>query len=98
MKKESRDAGLRILYQVGGQIRNAVPGRVRVASKTGTLDGVRAEAAVVELEGRPFALAAMTTYLRNDADGERAIRDTADAVYSYFDRVASGGSYGRRKP
>ena len=41
----------------GGQIRGAVPGRVRVASKTGTLDGVRAEAAVVELEGRPFALA-----------------------------------------
>ena len=98
LKKESRDAGLRILYQVGGEIRDAVPARVRVASKTGTLDGVRAEAAVVELEGRPFALAAMTTYLRNDADGERAIRDTADAAFSYFDRLAQGGAYGRKSP
>ena len=98
LKQESRDAGLRILYEVGGQIRNAVPARVRVASKTGTLDGVRAEAAVVELEGRPYALAAMTTYLRNDPEGERAIRDTADAAFSYFDRLAHGGAYGRTSP
>ena len=98
LKKESRDAGLRILYQVPGQMRDAVPARVRVASKTGTLDGVRAEAAIVELEGRPYALAAMTTYLRNDPDGERAIHDVADAVFSYFDRLATGGKYGRRSP
>jgi len=98
LRPESRDAARRILYQVGGQIRGAIPSRVRVASKTGSLDGVRAEAAVVELDGRPFALAAMTTYLRNDADGERAIRDVADAVFSYFDRLATGGAYGRRSP
>ncbi|HXG87400.1 MAG TPA: serine hydrolase [Vicinamibacterales bacterium] len=75
LRKESRDAALQILYKVSGSFRSAVPARVRVASKTGTLEGVRAEAAVVELEGRPFGLAAMTTYLRNDADGERAIRE-----------------------
>jgi beta-lactamase class A len=98
LKKESRDAGLRILYEVPGEIRNAVPERVRVASKTGTLDGVRAEAAVVELEGRPFALSAMTTYLRHDPDGERAIHDVADAAFSYFDRLAHGGAYGRHSP
>jgi beta-lactamase class A len=98
LRPDSRDAARRILYQVGGQIRAAIPSRVRVASKTGSLDGVRAEAAVVELDGRPFALAAMTTYLRNDADGERAIREVADAVFSYFERVATGGQYGRRSP
>ena len=75
-----------------------MPGSVRVASKTGSLSGVRAEAAVVELEGRPYALAVMATYLRGDIDGERAIRDVADAVFSYFERLATGGAYGRKAP
>jgi beta-lactamase class A len=95
---DSRDAARRILHQVGGQIRAAVPGRIRVASKTGGLEGVRAEAAVIELESRPYALAVMTTYLRSEADGERAIRDVADAAFSYFDRLAAGGAYGRKAP
>lgn len=98
LEKQSRDAAVRILYEVPGAIRRAVPARVRVASKTGTLDGVRAEAAVVELEARPFALAVMTTYLRNDPDGDRAIGQVADAAFSYFERLALGGAYGRRTP
>ena len=98
LEKQSRDAAVRILYEVPGAIRRAVPARVRVASKTGTLDGVRAEAAVVELEARPFALAVMTTYLRNDTDGDRAIGEVTDAVFSYFQRIAEGGAYGRRTP
>lgn len=98
LKQASRDAGLRILYQVSGSIRSAVPARVRVASKTGTLDGVRAEAAVVELRDRPFALAVMTTYLRNEADGQRAIGEVADAAFAHFERLASGGAYGRKSP
>ena len=98
LEKDSREAAMRIMYRVSGSIRGAVPGRVRVASKTGTLEGVRAEAAVVELDGRPFALAAMTTYLRTDADGDRAIREVADAAFSYFERLALGGAYGRKTP
>src|SRR5688572_16926687 len=58
LKKESRDVAVQMLYKVSGAVRGAVPARVRVASKTGTLDGVRAEAAIVEVERRPFALAA----------------------------------------
>jgi len=96
LSKESRDAALKILRQVGGQIRGGVPGGVPVFSKTGSLDGVRAEAAVVAVEGRPFSLAVMTTYLARDADGERAIGEIASAAFSYFDRLAKGGAYGRR--
>jgi beta-lactamase class A len=95
---DRREMAVQILYQVNGSIRSAVPRRVRVASKTGSLDGVRAEAAVVELDGRPFALAAMTTYLRVDADGDRAIREVADAAFGYFERLAAGGAYGRKVP
>jgi beta-lactamase class A len=96
LKPESRDAARKILHEVPGQIRNATPARVLVASKTGTLDQVRAEAAVVELAGRPYCLAVMTTYLANDNDGEKAIYDVAAAAFSYFERLATSGAYGRR--
>jgi beta-lactamase class A len=96
LEPESRDSARRMLYRVSGQIRGAAPSRVPVASKTGALDGVRAEAGVVEVPGRPFALAVMTTYLARDADGERAIHDIAAAAFAYFDRLAGGGAYGRR--
>ncbi|MGE3277903.1 MAG: serine hydrolase [Vicinamibacterales bacterium] len=92
----SRQAALDILREVPGQIRSAVPARVPVYSKTGSLGGVRAEAAVVEREGRPFALAVMTTYLADDQAGERAIHDIAAAAFAYFDRLARGGKYGRQ--
>lgn len=94
----SRDAARKMLRAVPGQIRDAVPVSVPVASKTGSLDAVRAEAAVVELPGRPFALAVMTTYLANDPDGERAIQEIAAAAFSYFARLAGGGAYGRKQP
>ena len=94
----SRDAARKMLYEVPGQIRSAVPVSISVASKTGSLDAVRAEAAVVEVPGRPFALAVMTTYLASDPDGERAIHEIASTAFSYFSRLAGGGVYGRRQP
>ena len=96
LSQESRDAALKILREVEGQVRGAVPANVPVFLKTGSLDGVRAEAAVVEVQGRPFALAVMTTYLARDEDGDRAIREIASAAFSYFDRLAKSGAYGRR--
>jgi beta-lactamase class A len=96
LSAESRTAAHRILRQVSGQVRNAVPGSVPVFLKTGSLTGVRAEAAVVEVTGRPFAIAVMTTYLARDDDGNRLIRDIAAAAFGYFDRLARGGAHGRR--
>ena len=96
LTRESRDTGLQMLRRVGGGIRAGVPAAVPVYSKTGGLEGVRAEAAVVEVQGRPFSIAVMTTYLAVDAEGDRAIREMASAAYGYFDRLAKGGAYGRR--
>ena len=98
LRPDSRDAARKMLHEVPGQIRNAVPSPIAVASKTGTLDGVRAEAAIVELPGRPFALSVMTTYLANDDDGERAIHDIAAAAFSYFDRLAKNGAIRTQTP
>ena len=96
LKPESRETALGMLKLVSGSIRQGVPARVPVFAKTGTLDGVRTEAGVVAVEGRPFSIAVMTTYLANDDDGGRVIREITSAAYGYFDRLASGGAYGRK--
>jgi beta-lactamase class A len=96
LKPESREAALGMLKLVSGSIRQAVPSRVPVYAKTGSLDGVRTEAGVVAVDGRPFSIAVMTTYLKDDAEGSRVIRDMTAAAYGYFDRLATGGTYGRK--
>ncbi len=93
-----RELALKLLKEVPGEIRSAIPPRVTVASKTGTLDGVRAEIAIVDVPKRPFSIAVMTTYLVDGAAGERAVRAVAGAAFSYFERLATGGEYGRRVP
>jgi len=93
-----RDLGRELMRLVPGAIRGAVPTRVVVYSKTGSLAGVRAETAIVDLPAAPFGLAVMTTYLKDDAAGSRAIGDIAAAAFSYFERIAASGKYGRRQP
>ena len=98
LAEPNRDAARKMLSAGTGAVRAAVPAAVPVFSKTGELAGVRAEAAVVALEGRPFSLAVMTTYLKNDRDGVAAIGRIASAAFDYFQRLAEGGAYGRRSP
>jgi beta-lactamase class A len=93
-----RDLGREIMRLVSGAIRSSVPSRIAVFSKTGSLTGVRAETAIVDLPNAPFGIAVMTTYLKEDAAGSRAIGELAAAAHSYFDRIASSGRYGRRSP
>lgn len=93
-----RDVARDILRLVSGAIRGAIPGRVVVYSKTGSLPGVRAETAIVDLPDAPFGLAVMTTYLKEDPAGSGAIGEIAAATYAYFARMASSGKYGRRVP
>ncbi len=68
---------------------------VKVADKTGELDAVRADIGIIYAPNRPFAIAVMTTYLKNDKEGEDAIGEIAEAAYSYFDRVGRSSAYGR---
>lgn len=75
--------------------RGPLPERLRVADKPGELEGVRSVAALVELPGRPYAVAIATTYLRDDADGERAIAQISAALYETFDRLARASELGR---
>lgn len=51
--------------------------------------------ALVDLPGRPYGAAIMTTYLRRDADGDAAVREVSAALFSTFDRLARSSGLGR---
>ena len=40
----------------------------------------------------------MTTWLKQDSDGDAAVEALARAAYHYFSRLASGGDTGRMIP
>ena len=79
----------------GSHFRRGLPAGVRAISKPGALEGVRCEAAWVDVPGRPYSAAIMTTYLRREADGEAAIAELSAAIYDTFDRLARSSPYGR---
>ena len=92
----SRDAMIAILErEKATALTRALPPGVRVASKPGGLDGVATDAGIVYLEGHPFVIAVMTTWLKDGAEGERAIESATRTAYEYFSRRAISSEYGR---
>ena len=97
LKKASSDAIIAILRKPKpSAMRDGVPGAVPVANKTGTLDGVEADAGIVYLAARPYLFVALTTFLRSNSDGANAIRSASKTTFEYFDRLAKSSDYGRR--
>jgi beta-lactamase class A len=80
-----------IMKEVDGDIRKTVPPAAAVASKVGEYPGTRSEAAIVYLEGRPYAVSICATFLRPGAD---PIPDVAAAVQQYFEKLARSNRYG----
>jgi beta-lactamase class A len=76
-------------------IRKAVPDAIVSADKPGELEAVRADSGIVFAQKRPFVICVMTTYLKDEAGGEAAIRKVAAAAYDYFDRLGRSSPYGR---
>jgi beta-lactamase class A len=79
----------------GSDFRRGLPEGVRAISKPGGLEAVRCEAAWVDVPGRPYSAAIMTSYLRREADGESAIAEISTALYETFDRLVRSSDYGR---
>jgi beta-lactamase class A len=87
--------GVAAVADEGSYFRRGLPEGVRAISKPGALEGVRCEAAWVDVPGRPYSAAIMTAYLRREADGEAAIAELSAAIYDTFDRLARSSEYGR---
>lgn len=72
-----------------------LPDDLKIANKPGELEGVRNDCGIVFAQKRPYAICAMTTYLRRERDGEEAIAKISLAVYRMFDRLGRASDYGR---
>lgn len=93
----SRDAAIALLEKTKvSRLRLGLPPGIETADKPGELEGVRVDAGIVFAKNRPYILCVMTTYLKSEAEGERAIVDISRAVYEYFSRIGGGGEYGRK--
>ena len=61
------------------------------------IGGGTSDVAVISLAGivfaknRPYVLSVMTTFLKDEAEGERAIEAISRAAYEYFSRLGAGG-------
>ena len=71
-----------------------LPEDLKMANKPGSLEGVRNDSGVI-FASRPYIICVMTTYLRNERDGEEAIAQVSRAAYRMFDRFGRASEYGR---
>lgn len=84
---------IEMLKLVQADFRAALPRGVVSASKPGGVPGVRTEAGIVFLEGRPYILSVMCSLTAGSAN---PIRDVVEAVHSHFARIAQSNRYGHR--
>jgi beta-lactamase class A len=78
------------------RLRKGLPEGVASADKSGELEGVRVDAGIVYAKNRPYVLCVMTTFLKDEGEGERAIEEISRVSYEYFRRLGTGGTLGRR--
>ena len=75
-----------------------LPADVELADKPGSLDGVRNDVGIIFAQNRPFAIAVMTAYDRDEKAAERAISEVALEAYHYFEMRGKTSEYGRILP
>ncbi len=91
-------AGIELLKKPKeSRLRKGLPAGVATADKPGELDGVRVDAGIVYAKNRPYVFCVMTTFLKDEAEGERAIEMMSRAAFEHFSRLADS-PLGRRIP
>jgi len=72
-----------------------LPAGLMVANKPGELEAVRNDSGIVFVEGRAYVICVMTSFLRNERDGEEAISKVSLDTWRMFDRLSRATEYGR---
>ncbi len=72
-----------------------LPAELKIANKPGSLEAVRNDSGVVFVEGRPYVICVMTSFLSNERAGEEAISKVSLETWRMFDRLARATEYGR---
>lgn len=72
-----------------------LPAGLMIANKPGELEAVRNDSGIVFVEGRPYVICVMTSFLRNEREGEEAISNVSLAAWQLFDRLSRATEYGR---
>ena len=72
-----------------------LPQDLKIANKPGALEAVRNDSGIVFVEGRPYVICVMTSFLRNERDGEEAISKISLDAWRMFDRLSRATEYGR---
>ncbi len=72
-----------------------LPADIKIADKPGALEAVRNDSGIVFVEGRPYVICVMTSFLRNERDGEQAISKISLEAWRMFDRLSRATEYGR---
>jgi beta-lactamase class A len=72
-----------------------LPADLKIANKPGALEAVRNDSGIVFVEGRPYIICVMTSFLRNEREGEEAISKISLDAWRMFDRFSRASEYGR---
>jgi len=72
-----------------------LPAEIKIANKPGALEAVRNDSGIVFVEGCPYVICVMTSFLRNERDGEEAISQISLEAWRMFDRLSRATEYGR---
>ena len=72
-----------------------LPSDLKIADKPGALEAVRNDSGIVFVEGRPYVICVMTSFLRNEREGEEAITQVSLEAWRMFDRLSRATEYGR---
>jgi beta-lactamase class A len=91
--RASSDEMAGFMKKVHGGIAEGLPPEIETASKVGAVPGVAAEAGIVFLEGCPFVLGVMSTFID---DRRSPIPEITRIVYRYFEKLAGANRYGNR--
>jgi beta-lactamase class A len=96
LNKESTEGFFKVLStNKDSFIPRDLPAGLKIANKPGELEAVRNDSGIVFVEGRPYVICVMTSFLRNEREGEDAISKVSLETWRMFDRLSRATEYGR---